>query len=284
VRNAVHHVRLDPERAVDVLCAGIPGETQDAAVAMLGVWAGDDGEGRRITSLEKLQAVLREPAAARRRLHAAFTERATTAEPGSELQFTATAAAVGVSDDVGALRALVEGTVPTGITLDAGLRWRALKRLASLDAVDVAELDRRLAEQDDAKTRVDHAWARARLPDADAKAWAWQRFTGEVAASNYEIEAVGQGFWQTGQDDLLAPYAERYLRDVTATTAHRAGWLLADAATYFFPITVMTQEVLDGVDGLLADPELNPTLRRVLVDAGDELRIRLRTRARFGAG
>jgi aminopeptidase N len=281
VRNGVHHARLDPARAVDVLVAGIPGEELDTAISGLGVWAGDDGEGTHGVVHEKLLAVVADPEAARSRLHEAFTARARSAAPGSDVQFAAVQAAVSTAVDAGWLRALLTGDLPPGLELDAGLRWRVFRRLASLGATDLDELDKVLADDNDAKTQLAHAWCHARLPDADAKAWAWQRFSGEVTASNYEIEAAGTGMWQSGHDELLSPYVDRYFDELPGTTALRAGWGLAGAAQFFYPITATTPETLGRTEALAADPDLNPSLRRVLVDAGDELRCRLEARRRY---
>jgi aminopeptidase N len=173
------------------------------------------------------------------------------------------------------------GDLPLGVELDSGLRWRVLKRLASLGATDLDELDKALADDTDAKTQISHAWCHARLPVVEAKDWAWLRFTGEVDASNYEIEAIGTGMWQSGREGLLAPYVERYFAEVAGTTAVRAGWGLADAALFYYPITVVEDDTLARTEALLADPELNPSIRRVLVDAGDELRGRLACRRRY---
>src|SRR3712207_9312727 len=65
-----------------------------------------------------------------------------------------------------------------------------------------------------------HARAHASLPEVDAKAWAWSCFTGEVDLPNYELEAVGIGFWRGGQADLTEPYVERYFADLPGTV-HR---------------------------------------------------------------
>jgi aminopeptidase N len=281
VRNGVHHARLDPLRAVDIVAAGIPQEGHDSAVSIIGVWAGEDGEGSRGVVHAKLLPVVADAATARARLHEAFWERATTAPDGSDLQLAAAQAAVMQSDSPAWLRALLAGDQLLGLDLDSGLRWRILKRLASLGATDLDELDKALADDNDARTQLAHAWSHARLPDPAAKAWAWLRFTGEVKASNYEVEAIGTGMWHTGQDDLLAPYADRYFAEVAGTTAVRAGWGLADGALFFFPITLTTPDTLARTEALLADPELNPSLRRVVADAGDELRCRLETRRRY---
>jgi aminopeptidase N len=281
MRNGVHHGRLDPALAVDILVAGVPQEAQDSAVTILGIWAGEDGEGVRGIVHSKLQPVLKDATAARARLFDAFWARATSAPPGSDLQLAATQAAVMQDDSPARLRSLLAGDLLPGLELDSGLRWRLLKRLASLGATDLDELDKALADDNDAKTQIAHAWCHARLPDVDAKAWAWQRFTGEVTASNYEIEAIGTGMWQSGRDDLLAPYVDRYFDEVAGTTAVRAGWGLADGALFFFPITVATPDTLARTEALLCDPDLNPSIRRVLVDAGDEVRCRLQTRRRY---
>ena len=85
------------------------------------------------------------------------------------------------------------GDLPDGIELDLDLRWRVLVRLAVLGEIDRAELQAALAAEPTAASRVEHSRAMASLPDAEAKAWAWQRFTGEVDVPNYELEAAGLG-------------------------------------------------------------------------------------------
>jgi aminopeptidase N len=280
-RNGVHHGRLDPSEAVALLAAGIPFEDQDASIGTLAVWAGDDGEGAPAVVHEKLLTVVADPVDARARIHAAFRLRAETAPAGSDLQLAAVHGWLATCDDSAALRTLLDAPDLPGLVLDSGLRWRALRRLSSLAAIDLDELDDELSRDHDAKAQIAHAWAHARLPDAEAKAWAWQRFTGEVAASNYEVEAIGTGFWQTGRDALLSAYVDRYFDELPGTTAVRAGWGLADGARYFFPITVLAPQTLSRADELIGDTSLDLSLRRVLIDAGDELRSRLLARERY---
>jgi aminopeptidase N len=281
VHNGVHHARLDPARAVDVIVAGIPSEELDTAVSALGTWTAEEGEGSRNTFQEKLIAVVRDERPARQRLFAAYLERAQSAGAGSDLQLAAAQAAVSTAVDPAPLRALLAGDLVSGLEVDSGLRWRVLKRLTSLGDTDLDELDKALSEENDAKTELAHAWCRARLPLPETKAWAWQRFTGEANASNYEIEATGMGMWQSGQDDLLAQYAERYFEDLPATTAVRTGWVVGTAARCFYPMSLNSPDVLARTDETLTDPGLDARLRRELVDAGDELRSRLECRRRY---
>ncbi|RNL79313.1 aminopeptidase N [Nocardioides marmorisolisilvae] len=280
-RNAVYQGTLDPAVAVELLVAGIPGEEQDTALNTLAIWAADDGYGARGVVHEKLLPVVRDAGAARERIHRAFRERADSAPAGSEIQFAAADGAIGTGEDVDWLRGLLEGGLWPGMELDAGVRWKVLQRLTSLGGTDLDELDRALALANDAKSQVAHAWCHARIPDPEAKAWAWQRFTGEVAASNYEVEAIGTGFWQAGHEALVGPYVDRYFAELPGTTAVRAGWGLADGARFFYPITELDQDVVDRTDALIADQQLNASIRRVLVDAGDELRSRLRAVERY---
>ena len=71
-----------------------------------------------------------------------------------------------------------------------------------------------------ARSRVEHTRAMASLPDAEAKAWAWQRFTGEVDVPNYELEAAGLGMWRGGQEHLTDAYVDRYFAELPG---HRRG-------------------------------------------------------------
>ena len=71
----------------------------------------------------------------------------------------------------------------------AGSSWC---RLAELGATDRDELARQLADDHTAVSHVEHVKAVTSLPDAEAKAFAWTHFTGELDVPNYELEAAGR--------------------------------------------------------------------------------------------
>jgi aminopeptidase N len=125
---------------------------------------------------------------------------------------------------------------------------------------------------------VHHAWCAAALPTDEAKDWAWRRFRGEDDVPNHELEATGLGFWQSRQADLLAPYVDRFFAEIAGTVRVRQGWVLGEAARSFFPLTVLEQRAVDLAHGTLADPDLDLTLRRNLVDETDELEHRIAAR------
>ena len=71
-----------------------------------------------------------------------------------------------------------------------------------------------------AKTQTMTALRRlARLQPATARV---KRGAGEVEVPNYELEAIGLGLWQVGQERLTDPYVARYFDEVLATRQNAA--------------------------------------------------------------
>ena len=73
------------------------------------------------------------------------------------------------------------------------------------------------------------------MPSADAKAWAWGELTANRSRSNYELNALAQGFWLTDDLDVVRPYAERYFTEVPAMTAWVGEDAIARVATLAYP-------------------------------------------------
>ncbi len=260
IRSALHNAAVDPVDVLEVAVRSLPIEDTEDTARRTMAWV--------YTWVVPLQP---DPAAAQARLHEAARAKLDAATPASEEQIAAFRAAIGTASDPAILRAWVEGDLPEGVPVDLELRWRALVQLATLGKVERAELDRRLEEEPTAVARVRHAAARASLPDAEAKAWAWGCFTGETSLPNYELEAVGRGFWRGGQAELLDPYVERYFADLPDTVEVRSGWVLAEAAEDFFPRTSMTADTLARAQALIGDGDLDLSIRRRLVDEADTL-------------
>jgi aminopeptidase N len=273
VRSAFHNAAIDPADVLDLLEAGLPVEDSDDAVFYTLPWV-----------LGKVVPLSADPEAALRRVHAATLAKVEGTQPGSTLQLAALQAAISSATDSGVLRSWLAGRVlPEGIGLDLDLRWRVLVQLALLGETDRAELDAALADEPTARSRVEHARATASLPEADAKAWAWQRFTGEVDVPNYELEATGEGMWRRGQEQLTEQYVGRYFEELPGTVQARSGWLLADAAQAFFPVTSLSEQTRERSAALIGLEGLDVSLRRRLVDLTDELERKLAVRRAFGA-
>ncbi|WP_139983478.1 aminopeptidase N [Nocardioides litoris] len=269
VRSGYSVAAVDPADVVDLLVADFPAyDTEDSA--------------RHTVPWVLADVLPLAPAGSRARVHAAAVGAMDAAAPGSEEQLSAFRAAVRTGDDPGIVRGWL-WQPPDGVEVDSDVRWRLLRRLAALGAADQDELDAALADDPTATTRVAHAEASTARPDPEAKALAWRMFTGEVEVSNYELEAAGAGLWQGGRPDLVAPYVERYVTDLPATSAVRSGWLLALAAQAFFPGSVVTDDTLARVRTLLDPGVLEPAVQRRVTDAADALARRLAVRDAFGA-
>jgi aminopeptidase N len=87
--------------------------------------------------------------------------------------------------------------------------------------------------------------------------------------------------WQVGQDELTEDYAERYFLELPDTVDVRSGWLLADAAEAFFPITSLTDKTLDRARALIDLEGLDLSLRRQVVDRTDQLARRIAVRRAY---
>jgi aminopeptidase N len=271
VRSSFHNARVSPALALGLIEVAVPVEDNDDALHHTLPWA-----------TRKVAPLAGDPRAAFRRIHAACLARVETAAPGSTVQLAAFQGAVESAVDTGLLREWLEGGQPGGLLLDEDLRWQLLVRLAELGATDRDELRASLERAPTAKAGIEHARAVASLPDAEAKAWAWQRFTGAAKASNYELEAVGIGMWRPGQEELTAPYVDRYLAELPGIVTVHAGWVLGDVTQHYFPATSLRPETLTKAQALVDEGELDPTIRRRLLDSVDELGRRIAIREKFG--
>ncbi|MEV7220573.1 aminopeptidase N [Streptomyces sp. NPDC093681] len=173
---------------------------------------------------------------------------------------------------------LADGTVPGGPELDPELRWRILTRLAVLGATDEAAIAAELANDPSATGQEGAARCRAALPEAEAKARAWDAMFASDDLSNYLFTATAQGFWQPEQADLVAGYVPRYYTEAVALAARR-GPAIADAAgRWAFPAHAVDADTLRLGRECLADADPIPALRRKLTDQLDDLARALRVR------
>ena len=266
LRTSLHLGRVTPSQALEVVVAGMPGEDYDEAIRSTVPWA------------LRTAALSSDPARAVARIHDSMRRRADSAPNGSTLQLAAFQCLVATSTEEHQLREWLTGALPEGLVLDLDLRWAVLVRLAVLGLISADELDQALAQEPSARSRVEHARARASLPEDQAKSWAWERLTGETRVPNYELEAAGLGLWRSGQESVTQPYVERFFDVVPSLPQVHAGWVLGTAVRAFFPSTACEQETIDRAEALLRDDSLELTVRRNLLDQTFDLSRRLAVR------
>ncbi|WP_333768533.1 aminopeptidase N [Streptomyces sp. IBSBF 2435] len=171
-----------------------------------------------------------------------------------------------------------EGEIPGGTPLDPELRWRMLLRLAVLGAAGPADIDAELVRDPSAVGREGAARCRAALPDAEAKAAAWQAMFHDDSQSNYLFTANAQGFWHPEQVELTGEYVGRYFTDVVGLAARRGTAIAEAAGRVAFPHTAVADGTLRLGRECLDDPAVTPALRRALADRLDDLSRTLRIR------
>jgi aminopeptidase N len=138
-------------------------------------------------------------------------------------------------------------------------------------------------EQDDTlQGRLSALQAGASMPDAEAKRWAWAELTANRDRSNYELNALAQGFWLAQDLDVVRPYVARYFEDVPAMAAWVGEDALASVARLAYPARVVEEATAQLSAAALARQDLTPAVRRAMVDADSQLHEALRSRATFG--
>ncbi|HSN42949.1 MAG TPA: aminopeptidase N, partial [Propionibacteriaceae bacterium] len=218
-------------------------------------------------------------AATRERLVTGFANLLKNAAPGSDHQLAfATSLASAIDSAAGAevLQGWLSGDeVPEGLVMDADMRWRTLAALARIGAAGEPEIAAE-AERDQTITGAEQsAGVISAMADAEAKAEAWERATADPSVPNGTHQAICASFWQYGQEDILAPYADAYLEVATAIATKSGGWATRGHAAsqavllHLFPAPVADRAFLDKVDAWLATPDLNDAVARVVRERKD---------------
>ncbi|MVA76226.1 aminopeptidase N [Auraticoccus sp. F435] len=273
VRDGVLSAELDPAAALTLLEEQLPAEPSDVVVktvlgAAAGTWAGP------------YTAAADRPAVAAR-LAALAETLLTGAEPGGDRQLVAWRTLIDTTTDQDRLTGWWEGTgLPPGRELDEDLTWRIAVRMSVLGRDQVVEPT--LERHPTAVGRAQAARCRASLPTAAAKEWALQVVLQPSELSAYEVYAVADGLFLPEQHELTAPLVPRWLDGVAATSGFRSGWSLSTVVTRSFPAAHVDPGTLEQVDAVLARDDLDPAVRRPLVDCGDALRRALTSVQRFG--
>jgi aminopeptidase N len=209
--------------------------------------------------------------------------------PGSDHQLALAKAYPGAATDDEAANRLagwLAGVgVPDGLAVDPELRWSIVRNLARLGRLGAAEIDAE-RERDQTITGAEQAAAaRAARPTAEAKEEAWRLAAETDSVANGTQRAVCVAFWQRNQDDVLAPYVERYLQTAEAISANRDGWatrglsLRTNVLRFLFPVPRDLAAFLDRLDSWRTGRELAESVRRPIEEGRDNAVRALRCQA-----
>lgn len=206
------------------------------------------------------------------------------AAPGSEHQLAWArffAAVASAEPDLKLLRDLLDGTTEVeGLEVDQELRWVFLEPLAAHGAADESVLAAELARDDTASGKRHQVRCLAARPQAAVKAQAWAQVVESDALSNALVEATIAGFAQPSQRELTAPYAQLYFAAIERVWRERSIQIGMDVVRGLFPALQDRPETLEATDAWLAAHEdAAPALRRLVLEARDDLARALRAQA-----
>ncbi|WEP00348.1 aminopeptidase N [Streptomyces sp. FXJ1.172] len=206
------------------------------------------------------------------------------AEPGSEHQLAWARFYARTADGPAGfelLRGLLEGTsVVEGLEVDQELRWAFLEPLTAHGAVDESVLAAELARDDTASGKRHQVRCLAARPSAAVKAQAWAQVVESDTLSNALVEATIAGFDQSSQRELTAPYAEKYFAALERVWRERSIQIGMDVVRGLFPALQDRPETLEATDAwLAAHQDAAPALRRLVLEARDDLARALRAQA-----
>jgi aminopeptidase N len=158
---------------------------------------------------------------------------------------------------------------------DVDLHWRALVREAELGGDVEAEVERLRERDPDPDAWVRAVAVRAARPSAEEKAAVWHTLVEERAVPIGSVSQVTTAFWRPGQDDVLRPFAERFVDLVP--DLHRGGMTPAMVfASRLFPVYAVSEAFLDRA--LAVGETAAPVVRKTLTERADLVRRMLRSR------
>jgi aminopeptidase N len=161
---------------------------------------------------------------------------------------------------------------------DVDLAWRVATRRAALGQYDEESVESLLARDPDPDAGFRALTVRTARPHGEAKDEAWgELFEKRNIPGGPMLGAMIRAFWQPQQEDVLLPYAGRFLDEIPRLAG---GGMLAVFGLMFgmFP-QVGDDAFVQRAEGMAADPQCDPTVRAALLIGTDTLARMERSRA-----
>ena len=162
--------------------------------------------------------------------------------------------------------------------IDVDLAWRVATRRAALGEYDEGVVESLLARDPDPDAGVRALAVRTARPEAVAKDEAWvELFEKRNIPGGAMLGAMVRAFWQPQQEDVLLPYADRFLDEIPELVG---GGMLTVFGLMFgmFP-QVADDAFVKRAQGMAGDPSCDPTVRAALLIGTDTLSRMGRARA-----
>ncbi|WEV53319.1 aminopeptidase N [Bifidobacterium sp. ESL0704] len=197
---------------------------------------------------------------------------ANVSEAGSDEQFQLVSAyldygAQGDAPFISNVKGLLSGTLKLkGLEIDNNMRWALTKALAAVGEMDNEAIDAELKLRDTTDNREFAYGAKASVPSAEAKAWAWDASIHDLSLTNSQLEAAALGFSGNLSGKLAEPYAAKYFETADwiweNRTFHMAESLLDD----LYPVYADAAELVRlGDEWLASHTDAARALRNIII-------------------
>ncbi len=221
----------------------------------------------------------------------ALLDRARESAPGSDHQLAfvnALCTSVLSPNHIAVLSTLLDNEPAAvnlaGLVIDTDLRWRIVTALAGAGAIDADGpqtpfIDAEAASDPTAAGKRNAAAAAAARPQKAVKEAAWQQVIEDDTLANITTRAIVGGIVQPGQTALLTPFRDLYFTAIAGVWERRSSEVAQTVVIGLYPSWDVSHGGLEAADAFLADPDLPPALRRLVLEgrAGVERALRART-------
>jgi len=176
-----------------------------------------------------------------------------------------------------------------GLSIDTDLRWRIVTALAAAgdidaDGPDTPFIDAEMQRDPTAAGQRQGAQASAARPQPAVKEKAWTQVTEDDTLPNIVGRSIIAGFVQPGQAELLKPFGARYFAAIRGIWERRSSEVAQTVVIGLYPSWDISDDGLAAADAFLADPELPPALRRLVLEGRAGVERALRARGFDGGG
>jgi aminopeptidase N len=175
-----------------------------------------------------------------------------------------------------------------GLSIDTDLRWRIVTALAAAGDIDADGLqtpfiDAEVQRDPTAAGKRQGALASAARPQLAVKEKAWSQVIEDDTLPNITARSIIGGFVEPSQAELLKPFTERYFAAIRGVWQRRSSEVAQTVVIGLYPSLDISDDGIAAADRFLADPELPPALRRLVLEGRAGIERSLRAR-RFDGG
>jgi aminopeptidase N len=171
-----------------------------------------------------------------------------------------------------------------GLVIDTDLRWRIVTALAAAGVVDADGAETPFidaeAQRDPTAAGQRHALeASTARPQAAVKESAWEEVVEDDTLPNVTARSMVGAFARPGQAELLAPFSAKYFAAISGVWERRSSEVAQTVVIGLYPSWDISEVGLGAADSFLADPDVPPSLRRLVIEGRASVERSLRARA-----